>query len=238
MSIADNLWRIREAIETTAHRTNRRWEEIILMGVTKNVVAERIRQAYHTGLRVFGENRVQEFAQKCESLRDLPAAEWHMIGQLQTNKAGRAAELFSHMDSVDSMRLAQKLNAAAFELGRKIPVLIEVNIGAEAAKVGVAPDSPELYELLNCAPSLSSLQFQGLMTVPPYNEDREGSRPHFRKMWTLFDEIGRKRLPAVEMNILSMGMSHDFEIAIEEGANCIRIGTAIFGERPVLRGKN
>jgi hypothetical protein len=160
-----------------------------------------------------------------------------MIGHLQTNKAAQAAELFSHIDSVDSVRLARKLNSAAVDLGKKIPVLIEINIGAEAAKSGAPPNSVELENLLNAAPELPSLDFRGLMTVPPFSDNPEQSRPYFRKMRELFHHIAAREVPAVHMEILSMGMSHDYDIAIEEGATCIRIGTAIFGERESLGSK-
>lgn len=238
MSISDNLSRIRERIEAARCRAGRLSEEITLMGVSKTVAPAQIREAYESGLRVFGENRVQEFAGKIESLRDLLQVEWHMIGHLQTNKAAKAAELFTCIDSVDSLRLSQRLDSAASELGKKISVLIEINIGSESAKNGLAPHSSELEVLLHAAPQLSALEFRGLMTVPPYNEDPEGSRPFFRKMRDLFDQISAKKLPGVEMKVLSMGMSHDFEIAIEEGATCVRIGTAVFGERPMARGNH
>jgi len=205
------------------------------MAVTKVVSPDQIRQAYAAGIRAFGENRVQEFAGKCEALRDLPAAQWHMIGHLQTNKAPRAAELFHALDSVDSIRLARKLDSAAQELAKKLPVFIEINIGGEQAKSGIAPDSPELEDLLSSAPELASLEFRGLMAVPPYNDDAEHSRPYFRRLRELFEEISRRQLPAIHMEVLSMGMSHDFEIAIEEGSTCVRIGTAIFGERQSVR---
>ena len=201
------------------------------MAVTKTVPPERIREAYDAGLRLFGENRVQEFATKAVGLRDLAEAEWHMIGHQQSNKAVKAAELFAHVDSVDSLRLAQKLNTSASQLGKKLSVLIEINIGGEQVKNGVAPDSAELEHLLTGAPEFSSLEFRGLMTVPPYNDDPEQSRPYFRRMLELFDEIAQRNLASVRMDILSMGMSHDFEVAIEEGSTCVRIGTAIFGER-------
>ena len=134
---------------------------------------------------------------------------------------------------VDSLRLARKLNTAVSELGKKLPVLIEINIGGEEAKSGLAPDSAEFQELLNSAPDLSSLDFRGLMTVPPYGESPEESRPYFRKMRELFVKLSSRKLPDVEMKVLSMGMSHDFEVAIEEGSTCVRIGTAIFGGRQV-----
>ncbi len=220
------------------HRANRESAEVTLMGVTKTISAFQIREAYDAGLRVFGENRVQEFGGKIDELRDLSDAEWHMIGHLQTNKAARAAELFGQIDSVDSLRLAEKLNSAAAEQDKTIPVLIEVNIAGEAAKSGLAPDSAELEQLLKAAPRLARIAIRGLMTVPPYNDDVEQSRPYFRKMRSLFEQIATRNLAKVTMGTLSMGMSHDFEIAIEEGATCVRVGTAIFGERPVARSKN
>jgi pyridoxal phosphate enzyme (YggS family) len=235
MSIAQNLAEIQEKMTASAYLAHRNPEDVILMGVTKTVRPQQIREAYDAGLRIFGENRVQEFATKAEALRDLQDVESHMIGHLQTNKAAKAAELFAHVDSVDSLRLAQKLNSAAAELGKKLPVLIEINIGGEAAKSGITP--AELEELLKVAPELSSLEIRGLMTVPPYNQNPEQSRPYFRTMRALFAEIVARRLPAIRMEVLSMGMSHDFEIAIEEGATCVRVGTAIFGDRPPLRSK-
>jgi hypothetical protein len=237
MSIAKNLERVQERMHSAAQRAGRATNDVILMGVSKTVSPPQIREAYSAGLRVFGENRVQEFAGKADALRDLRDAEWHMIGHLQTNKAAKAVELFAHIDSADSLRLAQKLNSAAAETGKRLSLLIEINIAGETAKSGVAPDSTALEELLQAAAQLPSLEIRGLMTVPPYNEDPEQSRPYFRKMRALFDKIAARNLPAVEMKVLSMGMSHDFEIAIEEGATCIRVGTAIFGERPPLRSR-
>jgi pyridoxal phosphate enzyme (YggS family) len=237
MSVKENITRVQDLIAAAAHHSGRKANEITLLAVCKTFPPGQIRQAYNAGLRVFGENRVQEFAGKIAALRDLRDAEWHMIGHLQTNKAHQAAELFSHIDSVDSVRLAHKLASAASETGKKIPVLIEINIGGEAAKSGVAPDSEELENLLNAAPELPSIEFRGLMTVPPYGDDPGQSRPYFRKMRELFDEISNRRLPAISMEVLSMGMSHDYEVAVEEGATCVRVGTAIFGERESRGGK-
>ena len=231
MSISENVGAVRERIAEAARRAGCSPEQIALMAVTKTQPPERIREAYEAGLRLFGENRVQEFIGKAETLRNLNNAEWHMIGHLQTNKAAKAAELFRAVDSVDSLKLAEKLDAAARALGKKLDVLIEVNVGGEAAKSGVAPDSRALEELLTAVPRLESLTFRGLMTVPPFTEDPEGSRPYFRKLRKLRDTIAARKLPNVAMNELSMGMSHDFEIAIEEGSTCVRVGTAIFGER-------
>ena len=202
------------------------------MAVTKTHPPERIRAAYAEGLRLFGENRVQEFDGKAAAVADLEAAEWHMIGHLQTNKAAKAVDLFEAVDSVDSVKLAEKLDAAARKLNRRLPVLIEVNIGGEAAKSGVAPQSPEWEALLQAAPRLEALEFRGLMTVPPFTDDPEGARPYFRRLRELRDATAARKLPAVRMGVLSMGMSHDFEVAIEEGSTSVRVGTAIFGERP------
>jgi pyridoxal phosphate enzyme (YggS family) len=155
-----------------------------------------------------------------------------MIGHLQSNKASKAAELFCAVDSVDSVRLVERLQAAASERGKKLRVLIEINVGGEEAKSGLSPESQELWDLLKAAPHLSHIQINGLMTVPPFTEDPEGARPYFRHLRELRDRIGRMNLPAVHMEHLSMGMSHDFEVAIQEGSTCVRLGTAIFGGRP------
>jgi PLP dependent protein len=229
--VADNLKGVRARIQAAASRAGRHANEITCMAVTKTFPPERILEAYQAGLRVFGENRVQEFADKSRALRHLPDAEWHMIGHLQTNKAARAAELFAAVDSLDSLRLAEKLNVSARLLGRKLAVLIEIKMGEETAKSGVAPESEELNELLGKAPELEHLEFRGLMAIPPFAEDPEQSRFYFRRLRLLRDQIAARQLPSVGMQVLSMGMSHDFAVAIEEGSTCVRIGTAIFGER-------
>jgi pyridoxal phosphate enzyme (YggS family) len=231
MSIAANIALIEQRIAIAAGRSGRNVGDIALMAVTKTQPAERIREAYDAGHRLFGENRVQDFAAKAGALRDLQNAEWHMIGHLQTNKAAKTAELFRAVDSVDSLKLAEKLDAAARQFGRRLDVLIEINVGGEAAKSGVAPDVSALEELLRAAPRLEALVFRGLMTVPPFTDDPEGARPYFRKLRELRAAIAARKLPAVAMTQLSMGMSHDFEVAIEEGSTCVRVGTAIFGGR-------
>jgi pyridoxal phosphate enzyme (YggS family) len=231
MSIAENIAALEEKIALTAKRAGRDPSQIALMAVSKTHSPERIREAYEAGLRLFGENRVQEFSGKISALSDLPGSRWHMIGHLQTNKTAKAAELFSAVDSVDSVKVAERLNGAARALNKKLKILIEINLGGEAAKSGVALDSPPLEELLLAAPSLEALEFSGLMAVPPHTEDPEGARPYFRQLRMLRDQIAVRHLPAISMNILSMGMSHDFEVAIGEGSTCVRIGTAIFGER-------
>ncbi|HEX3820632.1 MAG TPA: YggS family pyridoxal phosphate-dependent enzyme [Candidatus Sulfotelmatobacter sp.] len=231
MSISDNIAEIRDRIASAARRAGRSPTEIALMAVTKTHPAERIREAYAAGLRLFGENRVQEFAGKAGALADLSDAQWHMIGHLQTNKAGKAAELFGAVDSVDSLKIAERLDAAASSLGKTLDVLIEINVGGEVAKSGVSPDSKDLEELLSSAAKFEALRFRGLMTVPPFTDDPEGARPFFRKLRELRDAISARNLPHISMGVLSMGMSHDFEVAIEEGSSCVRVGTAIFGER-------
>lgn len=231
MSIAEQIAQIRGRMDAAARRAGRNPEEISLMAVTKTVPPERIREAYNAGIRIFGENRVRDFADKSELLSDLADAEWHMIGHLQTNKTAKAAEFFAAVDSVDSLRLAHKLNDSAQLFGKKMAVLIEVNVGGEAAKSGVAPESQELEDLLAAAPGLGRLDIRGLMTIPPFTEDPQQARPYFKKLRGLQNQIAARRLPAVRMDVLSMGMSHDFEVAIEEGSTCVRVGTAIFGER-------
>lgn len=214
-----------------ARRAGRSAEEITLMAVTKTVDPASIRQAYESGVRLFGENRVQEFQRKAELLHDVQPAEWHLIGHLQTNKAALAAELFAAIDSVDSLRLMEKLNQAAAHRDKKIPILLEINIGSEESKGGFSPDSAELEKLLQSARDFEYLKIRGLMTIPPFTEACEASRPHFRKLRELRDKIATRHLLGLKMDTLSMGMSHDFEVAIEEGSTCVRIGTAIFGER-------
>jgi len=231
MSVTENIAAIRERIASAARRAGRRPEEIALMAVSKTHPAERIREAHAAGLRLFGENRVQEFAGKADALADLAGAKWHMIGHLQTNKASKAAELFDAVDSIDTLKLAEKLDSAARALNKKLNVLIEINVGAEAAKSGLMPDSRDLEDLLRAASRFEALEFHGLMTVPPFTGDPEGARPYFRKLRELRSAIAARKLPAVGVDVLSMGMSHDFEVAIEEGSTCVRVGTAIFGER-------
>jgi pyridoxal phosphate enzyme (YggS family) len=201
------------------------------MGVSKTFPAEAVREAYAAGIRMFGENRVQEFAEKSAGLGQLPDAAWHLIGHLQSNKAARAVELFDAVDSVDSLRLAERLNTAAAGHGRKLRVLIEINIGGEHAKAGLDPSAPELEEILLAAPRLDHLEIQGLMAIPPFSENPEDARPYFRRLREFREATRRRQLSGAGMSVLSMGMSHDFEIAVEEGSTSVRVGTAIFGTR-------
>src|SRR5438552_953217 len=234
MPINDNVADIRRRISQAAARSGRGADSITLMAVSKTVELERIQQAYEAGIRVFGENRVQEFGDKAPRLQGLNDAQWHLIGHLQTNKAKKAVELFHAVDSVDSLRLTEKLNQAAEQLNKILPVLIEINAGGEENKSGVPPDSAELEELLQAAQCLTHLQVRGLMTIPPFTEDPEGARPYFSKLRQLRDKIASRKLPRIQMDVLSMGMSHDFEVAIEEGSTCVRVGTTIFGERATI----
>jgi len=224
--IHSNLDRVHERIARAAKRAGRSADEITVVAVSKTFPAEAIRAAYTAGVRHFGENRVQEWESKYRALADLDAT-WHLIGHLQSNKVRRAAYLFRRIDSVDNLGLAKKLDAAAAAEGKNLPVLIEVHLGGETTKSGVGQsDLPALAE--SVAP-FAHLDLVGLMTIPPFAVDPQQARLYFRKLRELRDNVSRRlgrKLP-----VLSMGMSHDFEIAIEEGATEIRIGTAIFGER-------
>lgn len=235
MSIASNIADIRERISAAAKISRRSPESVSLMAVCKTKPVEEIRAAYEAGQRLFGENRVQEFQDKSSGLKDLltgdDAAEFHLIGHLQSNKTNRAAELFQAVDSVDSLSLLERLHTAALRLNKHLPVLIEINIGGEEQKAGLSPDSPELEQVLLAAPRLLAIGIRGLMTVPPFTESPEDARPYFRKLRELRDRIAARKLSHVSMEELSMGMSHDFEVAVEEGSTCVRVGTAIFGAR-------
>ena len=227
-TIAANLAQIRERIARAAQRAGRRAEEITVVAVTKTHPAETILAAYEAGLRHFGENRVQEFEGKTSALTSLSAT-WHLIGHLQSNKAARAARLFNRVDSVDSLALAQRLDAAAAAENKQLGVLIEVHLSDETTKSGVSEvDLPALAESVSTFPNL---QLRGLMTIPPFFDQPEQVRPFFRRLAELREKVARRI--AKPLPILSMGMSHDFEIAIEEGATEIRPGTALFGARPV-----
>lgn len=259
--VAHNVEQVQARIATACRRAGRRPEDVRLIVVSKTVPPERIREAYGAGLREFGENRVQEAEAKRLALGDLHIT-WHMIGHLQTNKARPARELFQWIHSVDSLRLAEKLDytvravralmagdtasvhpaggaaEAAGSAGEAndpgviaalLPVLIEVNLGGEGAKSGVA--AAAALELARSISALPALSLRGLMTVPPFASDPEGARPYFSRLRGLAKVIDSARLASVSMGELSMGMSHDFEVAIEEGATMVRIGTAIFGAR-------
>lgn len=228
VAVSENVASIRERISAAARRAGRSGSEMTLMAVTKTQPVENIVAAYEAGIRCFGENRVQEFALKSGHLGEFSAAQFVLIGRLQSNKVGKAVELFSAIHSVDSLRLAERISRLAGP--SPIPIAIEINTG-DPAKAGLMPGSPELEQLLGAAERLPGIAITGLMTIPPFTEDPEGARPYFRKLRNLRDTIARRDLPNVKMDLVSMGMSHDFEVAIEEGSTSVRIGTAIFGER-------
>ncbi len=219
ISVADNLAAVRERIEGALARAGAR-RPVTLVAVCKTLPAERIREAYRAGQRHFGESRVQEFERKRPGL-ELPGAVWHLIGHLQSNKARRAGQLFDVIETVDSARLARRLDEAAAPAARRLPVFLEVKLGEEPAKAGCAEQ--ELPELAEQVAALPHLELRGLMTMPPYTDDPEGARPYFRCLRQWAERLGTAEL--------SMGMSRDFEVAIEEGATLVRVGTAIFGER-------
>jgi hypothetical protein len=227
VDIVGNIARIRERIAAACLRAGRRPEDVKLVAVSKTVSPELIWQAFDAGLRDFGENRIQEAEAKRPALADLHAT-WHLVGHLQTNKAKPACELFHWIHSVDSLRLAQRLDKVAPSSGR-LPILLEVNLGEEPSKFGVRKE--EVVELAENTGRLPSLELRGLMVIPPFFEDPNHARPFFRRLHELAATIALRNLPGVSMQELSMGMSHDFEVAIEEGATIVRIGTAIFGPR-------
>ena len=226
MSIAENLAHLHEQIAEACRRANRSERDVALMAVSKVHPVEVILEAYAAGQRLFGENRVQEFQEKSPHLTTLTDAEFHLIGPLQSNKTARAAELFHSIDAVDSLKIAQRLNTAAAALGKKLPILVEVKLSHEESKHGLSPE--ELPSLLAQMDNLESIAAVGLMTVPPWSEDAEVARPYFRELRRLRDESVAK-FPGITQ--LSMGMSNDFTVAIEEGSTCVRVGTALFGRR-------
>jgi len=218
LDLRQNLERVRARVAGAASRAGRRPEDITLVAVTKVFPALAIREAYELGLRDFGENYLQEFEGKHPQVQDLGEARFHLIGHLQSNKAKRAAELFHTIQTVDTEKLARRLDAVA----KPLDVMLEVKLSHEEAKSGADP--AELAALIAAVKSCTNLKLLGLMTMPPWSDDPEVSRPYFRRLRELGAEHG--------LGQLSMGMSHDLEAAIEEGATHVRVGTALFGKRP------
>jgi hypothetical protein len=225
--INDNLKRLRAKIEDSCTKTWRPSSEITLVAVTKTVPTEKIERAIESGIKAIGENRVQEAQEKFSIIGN--KAEWHLIGHLQTNKVKKAMEIFSVIQSVDSLHLAQEIEKRASTIPKVIPVLIEVNTSQEETKFGVEPS--RLFGLVRDVLSLSHIKISGLMTIGPglAVEDKEKSRPCFRLLYELKQRAEKEF--GVSLPYLSMGMSSDFEVGIEEGSNMIRVGTAIFGAR-------
>lgn len=216
-TLAERLRAVRERIARAAERSRRDPGEILLLAVTKVFPATVILEAHALGLREFGENYVQEFEGKSDQVRGLEGARFHLIGHLQSNKSGRAVELFQVIQTVDSAKLARRLN----ETGRHLEIMLEVKLSGEQAKSGAAPE--ELAELIAAVRACSNLRLTGLMTMPPWSDDPEAARPYFRRL--------RQLAEAHSLPGLSMGMSNDLEVAIEEGSTCVRVGTALFGKR-------
>ncbi|HEY3298084.1 MAG TPA: YggS family pyridoxal phosphate-dependent enzyme [Armatimonadota bacterium] len=222
MSISENITKVKARIESAAARAGRESGSITLVAVTKTVDASKIREAIDAGITDIGENYMQDAAQKFDILGH--AAKWHMIGHLQSRKARQAVEIFDLIQSVDSLSLSQEIGKRSLVLGKTTSVLIEVNISAEESKFGVAPD--EVAALSDAVASVDGVKLEGLMGIAPFVDDETSIRRSFARLKTLWDY-----LPAEHRIWLSMGMTSDFEIAIEEGSNMVRVGTAIFGPR-------
>ncbi len=225
-SITERVAEVQGRLSHAIEKAGRDPAEVALMAVSKNHGPDAVREAAAAGLTLFGENRVQEAAAKIpESPGHL---RWHLIGHLQRNKAKFAVELFEAIHSVDTLKLAETIQRHCEEAGRRMQILLEVNVSGEAVKFGFKPD--EVPEVLRRSAEWSRLEITGLMTMPPFTEDPEGARPHFRKLRELRDRWQDET--GVPLPVLSMGMTHDMEVAVEEGSNVVRIGTAIFGARP------
>ncbi|MEO0115184.1 MAG: YggS family pyridoxal phosphate-dependent enzyme [candidate division WOR-3 bacterium] len=225
--IAENLNKVWERINSICARINRKPEEIQLVAVTKNVSVEKIKEGIRAGIKIIGENRVQEARAKYPAIGNI--IEWHLVGHLQTNKVKPALEIFSLIQSVDSIHLAEAIQKRAWAMNRTVPILIEVNTSGEPTKYGVKPD--ELFTVVDAIRTMPNLAIKGLMTIGPglAIENPEASRQSFRRLYELKNKVETEL--KIKLSYLSMGMSSDFEIAIEEGSNMLRIGTAIFGQR-------
>jgi pyridoxal phosphate enzyme (YggS family) len=224
-----NIRSVRNRIADAAAACGRSPEEITLLAISKTFPVESISQAVAAGLASFGENRVQEAEEKILYFRERAGLEWHLVGHLQTNKARRAAELFDVIHSLDSLRLAAKLNQACLEAGKKLSVLLQVDLGREETKFGA--DVKNVREIVEALSLYEGLRLDGMMTVPPFFEDPERVRPYFVLLRELRDALESEHPGCLGRRHLSMGMSHDFEAAIREGATIVRVGTSIFGAR-------
>ena len=227
MSLEDNINNVKERIENTCQKIGRDSNSVILVAVSKTIPAEIIKAAIKNGIEHIGENRVQEAENKFNQMGRI--ATWHLVGHLQTNKVKKALQVFDSIDSVDSFQLAQEISKYSVQLGRTVNCLIEVNTSGESSKFGVTPD--KTLELAKKIALLPAIQIKGLMTIGAFLPDPEDVRPCFKLLRELRDNIESIDVENVEMKYLSMGMTDDFEVAIEEGANMIRVGRAIFGER-------
>ncbi len=225
-TIKNNLEIIKEKIKKAALKANRSPEEIKLVAVTKTAAIEQIKEAINAGVKIIGENKVQEAKEKYHILT--ADTEWHLIGHLQTNKVKYAIEIFDCIQTVDSIKLAKEIDKRSLQFGKTTNVLVEVNVSGEKSKYGIKPEEVEPY--LKEISEFSRIRVRGLMTIAPIiEEDKEEVRPYFRKLRELSEEIKSKNINNLKMDYLSMGMTDDFEVAIEEGANMVRIGRGIFG---------
>ncbi len=226
-AIEENVKDIRSRIEKAAFRSGRGSEEIKLVVVTKTVEAERINQAIRNGIEIIGENRIQEAEAKFKDITE--PVEKHLVGHLQTNKAKKAVELFDFIQSVDSVRIAEEISKRTLEKGKVMNVLVEVNTSGEETKFGIEPK--QAFSLIETISRLEGIKIKGLMTIGLFSDNPEDTRPCFKKLKSLFEEIKSANILNIEMRYLSMGMTSDFEVAIEEGSNMVRVGTGIFGPR-------
>lgn len=238
-ALKENLERLEEAIADACRSAGRARGEVELMAVSKTFPAETIVEAAGLGLRLFGENRVQEFAAKTSHAADLWTSteaerpRFHLIGHLQSNKAAKAVELFDGIDSLDSVKLAERVNDAAGKLGKRLPVLVEVKLSSEETKAGVDPEADEAVRLLSSLTGFEHLEMRGLMTIAPLGVAEEETRACFRRLREWRDRWAAA-YPKLNFNVLSMGMSGDFRLAIAEGATRIRVGSTLFGKRDPL----
>ena len=229
-SIASNIAAIRERIAAAAAAAGRDAGSVRLLAVSKTFAAGRVREAFAAGQRDFGENKVQEALQKIEETADLPIR-WHLIGHLQSNKARKAGPAFAAVHSIDSVDLLRRIDAAAAEAGKSPELFVQVDLAGETTKFG-APEQ-DVPSIARAALECRAARLKGLMLLPPWFDDPEQTRPYFRRLRTLRDRLVEDGVPADCLRELSMGMSHDFEVAIQEGATLVRVGTAIFGKRTV-----
>ncbi|QNU68469.1 YggS family pyridoxal phosphate-dependent enzyme [Ruminiclostridium herbifermentans] len=227
LSIKENLDNVLSRIKAAAEKSGRKAEDIKLIAVTKTVDVERIKSVYNYGILDMGENRVQELLEKYDKLSS--ECRWHLIGHLQTNKVKYIVDKVDLIHSVDSIQLAKEIHSRASKIGKKMNILVQVNVSGEESKFGISPQ--EVNEFIKIISEYGNISVRGLMTIAPYAENTEDIRDVFKKLYSIYIDIKQKKLDNVSMDYLSMGMSNDFEVAIEEGANVVRIGTDIFGKR-------
>ncbi len=226
-SVEENINDIWSRIEESAEKAGKSKEDIKLVAVTKTVEVERIKEAISCGIRIIGENKVQEAESKFDQITE--KVQKHLVGHLQTNKAKKALELFDFIQSIDSLRIAQEISRRASQMGKVMEVLVEINTSGEEAKFGIDPH--QALSFIRSISTLEGIRIKGLMTIGLFSDNPEDTRPCFKRLKAIFHQLKEEGIPNVEMTYLSMGMTNDFEVAIQEGSNMVRIGTAIFGPR-------